>query len=85
MNHRDARLQFALLSFVRGSTALPQMRELLPDLFDRQDAPDAAAVTGPFLWIVRCGRGVRVVPLATVVCSPFLRAMPVVSHAFRCR
>jgi len=59
------------------------MCELLPRLFDRQDAPDGATVTGPFLWIVMCGRGVRMVPLATMVRSPFLHAVPLVSHAFR--
>ncbi len=79
----DVRLQFTLLGFVRRNGTLPQMCELLPRLFHCQDAPDGAAVTGPLLWIVRCGRGVRVVPLATVVRSPFLHAVPAVSHAFR--
>jgi hypothetical protein len=83
LNLGDMRLQCTLPGFERGRGTLPQMCELLPRLFHCQDAPDGATVTGPLLWIVRCGRGVRVMPLATVVRSPFLHAVPVVSHAFR--
>jgi hypothetical protein len=83
LNLSDVRLQCMLPCFERGSGTFPQMCELLPRLFDRQDAPDGATVTLPFLWIVMCGHGMRVVTLATVVRSPFLHAVPVVSHGFR--
>jgi hypothetical protein len=85
MNHRDAPLQFALLSFVRGITTLPQMCELLPGLFDCQDAPDGAALAVPPFRILLRRRGMRIVTLKPMVLDPFLHAMPVVSHAYRRR
>ena len=69
----------------------PQVGELLPDLCGRQDAPDGSphrvwvALALPSLWVLPSRRGVRVVALATMVHSPFLHAVPVVSHAFRRR
>jgi hypothetical protein len=48
------------------------MCELLPGLLDCQDAPDGAAVTLPFLWIVMCRNGMRMVPLKLMALDPFL-------------
>jgi hypothetical protein len=73
-NPSDVRLQLTLLGFVRGSTTLPQMCELLPGLFDRQDAPDISALAVPPFRILPSWRGARVVALATMVRSPFLQA-----------
>jgi hypothetical protein len=53
-------------------TTLPQMCELLPDLLDRQDAPDGAAVTLPFLWIVMCRSRMRIVAVKPMALDPFL-------------
>jgi hypothetical protein len=64
--------QFTLLGFVRGSTTLTQMCELLPRLFDCQDAPDGAAVTLPFLWIVMCRSRMRIVALKPMALDPSL-------------
>jgi hypothetical protein len=48
------------------------MCELLPKLFDRQDAPDGAAVTVPALRIFLRRRGMRVVTLMPMALDPFL-------------
>jgi hypothetical protein len=46
-----------------GSTALPQMCELHPELIVRQDAPDISALAVPPLWILLRRRGMRVMAL----------------------
>jgi hypothetical protein len=50
------------------------MCELLPRLFDCQDAPDISALAVPPFRILLRRRGARVVALATMVRSPFLHA-----------
>ncbi|MGO9034138.1 hypothetical protein [Mycobacterium sp.] len=62
LNLSDVRLQLAPLGFAHGSATFPQMRELLPRLFDRQDAPDVSALAVPALRILLRRRGMWAIP-----------------------
>jgi hypothetical protein len=72
LNLSDVRPQWTLSGFVPGSTTLPQMCELLPGLFDRQDAPDISALAVPPLWILLRRRGMRVMALKPMALDPSL-------------
>jgi hypothetical protein len=48
------------------------MRELLPELLDRQDAPDISALAVPPLRILLRRRGMRIVASKPMALNPFL-------------
>jgi hypothetical protein len=60
------------ISYVIGCRAVREVGILLSHLFDCQDSPYGAAVTLPFLWIVMCRHGMRMVTLKAMAIDPFL-------------